>query len=65
MDAESRYAFYCIHKFHWAPSKFDKLPLREKAFVMASIDTRIEDEREQDKRVREVANGRTVTDSHN
>ena len=31
---------FCLQKFGWEPSKFLDLPVRERAFVIASIDTR-------------------------
>lgn len=32
------YAMYALRKFHWKPSEFVSLPLREKAATMAMID---------------------------
>ena len=44
------YAHYCLQKLHKFPHEFLDLPFREKAFVIGSINHRIEDEKkEQDK----------------
>lgn len=44
------YAYYCLHKFHWTPSKFMNLPRNERAFVVAAINKRAkEDKRQMDK----------------
>ena len=45
------YAYYCLHKFHWEPSKFVNLPEREKMFVVAAIDYRVKVEKEQEKKL--------------
>lgn len=39
------YAYYCLHKFEKWPHEFISLPRKEKAFVMAAIDLRIEAEK--------------------
>lgn len=39
------YAYYCLMKFHWEPSKFVNLPFNEKALVIAMIDQRIKEEK--------------------
>jgi hypothetical protein len=39
------YAHYALHKLRILPSKFASLDLNEKAFIMASIEIRIEDEK--------------------
>ena len=41
------YAHYCLQKLHRFPHEFIELPFKEKAFVIASIDIRIENEKEQ------------------
>ena len=38
------YAMYCMHKLGWTPSRFSKLPLREKALVAEMIDERLRQE---------------------
>lgn len=39
-------------KFHWKPSEFAALPLREKAFVVAAIDTKIEVEKKRERELK-------------
>lgn len=40
-------AYYCLHKFHWPPSKFLALPNRERAFITAAVMLRIKTEKKQ------------------
>ena len=35
---------YCINEYHWTPSQYAKLSLKEKALVQATIDIRVEAE---------------------
>lgn len=51
-DGEANYAYYCLHKFHWKPSEFVSLPQREKAFIIASINERIKNEKKQAKSIK-------------
>lgn len=44
-DPEASYAHFCLQKFGWEPSKFLSLPVKERAFVIASIDARCAAER--------------------
>ncbi|MDU2591714.1 MAG: hypothetical protein E7C86_03755 [Paeniclostridium sordellii] len=46
------YAYYCLHKFHWAPSKFANLPLREKALVIEMIDERLKEEKKSQSKIK-------------
>ena len=48
------YAYYCLHKFHWTPSFFMSLNKNERAFVIASINARVEQEEEESKKVGKV-----------
>lgn len=43
----ANYAYYCFHKLKLLPSQFDALPPREKAMVIAFIQTRIEAEKKE------------------
>lgn len=45
-------AYYCLHKLRILPSQFNRLPLREKAFVIASIQLRIEAEKKEAQRLK-------------
>jgi hypothetical protein len=40
-------AYYCLHKFHWEPTKLLKLSREEKAFVMACIQLKAEAEKKE------------------
>lgn len=46
------YAYYCLHKFHWLPSKFNDLDDNEKAFVIAAIQKRQEKEKKEAARLK-------------
>ena len=50
-DGEAAYAHYCLQKFHWLPSFFSELDRNEKAFVIASIDLRVEEEKRKAKEI--------------
>jgi len=47
-DAESNYAYYCLHKLRIRPREFLEMDRKEKAFIIASI--RIKQESEDKKR---------------
>ena len=47
------YAHYCLHKFHKWPSEFLSLPRNERAFVIASIDTKVEDDKEAERKAKQ------------
>ncbi|HAB60565.1 MAG TPA: hypothetical protein DCE48_07655 [Lachnospiraceae bacterium] len=51
-DSESNYAHYCLHKFHILPSEFINLDDNEKAFVIASIRVKIEDEKKEQEKAK-------------
>lgn len=44
------YAHYCLQKLHILPSIFDDLDINEKAFIIASVDIRAEDEKKLSKK---------------
>lgn len=48
-------AHFCLQKLHMLPSEFDRLPMREKAFVIASIQLRVESEKEAMKKAKKRA----------
>lgn len=50
-DPEANYAYYCLHEFHWVPSRFVNMAENEKAFVIAAIDIRLEKEKADRKRM--------------
>lgn len=43
-------AHYCLHKFHWRPTEVLTLSIEEKAFVAASIQIKVDGEKEQEKK---------------
>lgn len=47
-DPEANFAHFCLQKFGWEPSKFLDMPLRERAFVIASINVRCEAEKKRE-----------------
>ena len=40
------YAYYALHKLHMRPREFMEMDMREKAFVIAAIDERIDAEKQ-------------------
>jgi hypothetical protein len=44
-----------LQKFGWEPSKFLNLPVKERAFVIASIKTRCEAEKKQEAELKRKA----------
>lgn len=49
-DSDANYAHYCLHKLHMLPSTFVNLDPYEKAFIIASIDIKVENEKKERKR---------------
>ncbi len=49
---EANYAYYCLHKFHMLPRDFLSLDPYERAFVIAAIDVRIENEEKERKKIK-------------
>ena len=47
MDGEAVYAHYALHRLKTLPSTLVALPLRERAFIYASIDLQIEKEKKE------------------
>ena len=54
-DPEANFAHFCLQKFGWEPSKFLDLPIKEKAFVIASIQVRGEAERKKEAELKQKA----------
>lgn len=48
----SNVAHFCLQKLHILPSDFNKLSTREKAFIIASVQIRIDNEKEALKKVK-------------
>ena len=47
-DPEANFAHFCLQKFGWEPSKFLDLPIKERSFVIASIEVRAESEKKKE-----------------
>lgn len=52
------YAHYCLHEFHWTPSFFMDLDENERAFIIGSIDVKVEKEMEEKKKLERQAKKR-------
>ena len=57
-DAEANYAYYALHKFRWKPSEFLALDPYERAFVIAAINIRVENEKKEADRAKSKARKR-------
>lgn len=51
-DAEANYAHFALQKLHILPSTFANMEMNEKAFVVASIRIRVEDEKKEAKKLK-------------
>ena len=50
-DSEATIAYYCLHELPLTPSAFYALPRRERAFIIAAIDVRVEAEKRKQKEI--------------
>ena len=50
-DGEANYAYYVLHKLHILPSVFLAMGEREKAFVVAAVKVRLEQEKKMRERL--------------
>ena len=57
-DTEATIAFYCLHEFHKFPHEFFDLPRKERAFVIAAINRKIEDDKKRKKEIDRKSRGR-------
>ena len=48
----ANYAFYCLHKLKITPRQFEEMDMYEKAFIIASIDIRVESEKKEAKKTK-------------
>ena len=46
-DSDAVFAHYCLQKLHRFPHEFLNLDFKEKAFVIASIQLRVDDEKKE------------------
>ncbi|NEZ50278.1 hypothetical protein FDB54_11710 [Clostridium botulinum] len=51
-DGEANYAYYALHKLKILPSTLVKMTRKEKAFIYASIDLYVEEEKKNMKKVK-------------
>ncbi len=51
-------AFYCLHEFHKFPHEFLELPRKERAFIIAAINRRIEDDKKKQKEIERKSRSR-------
>ena len=43
--------YYCLHELHMAPSQFYALPRKERAFIIAACEIRVEREKKKQKEI--------------
>lgn len=48
-DIDANIAYYCLHKFHILPSQYIELDEQEKAFLIAAIEIKLENDRKREK----------------
>lgn len=46
------YCMYTVLNFHWTPNQFNNLGRKEKAFVIACIDKRVQAEKEEQMKIK-------------
>lgn len=51
-ESEAVYAHFCLQKLHKFPHEFLNLPFKEKAFVIASVQIRAENEKEEANKIK-------------
>ena len=51
INLEANIAYYFLHELHLTPSAFYALPRRERAFIIAAIDVRVEAEKKKQKEI--------------
>ena len=54
-DGEANYAYYALLKLHILPSVFLEMEEEEKAFVIAAIDLKIENDKKEKKKTEHAA----------
>ena len=48
----ANYAFYCLHKLKITPRQFDEMDRYEKAFIIASIDIKVDSDKKEAKKLK-------------
>ena len=54
-DGEANYAYYAFHKLHILPSQFLEMDEQEKAFVIAAIKIKVENDKKEKKKAESKA----------
>ena len=54
----ANYAYYALHKFHWEPQRFLALDPYERAFVVAAIDIKLEQEKKEASAIKRKSRGK-------
>lgn len=49
---EANIAYYCLHKFHKWPHEFMELDRYEKAFIIAAVQIKVEQDQKESKKIR-------------
>jgi len=52
-DSEANICYYCLHELHILPHVFLSLPRQERAFIIAAINVRIENEKKKEKELKQ------------
>lgn len=53
-DWEANYAYYALHKLHILPSQFLELDEQEKAFIIAAIKLKLENDKKKAKEMKKT-----------
>lgn len=51
-DGLANFAYYCLHKLRITPRQFEEMDTQEKAFIIASIQIRTENEKKEAKKAK-------------
>ncbi|MDE6916307.1 MAG: hypothetical protein K2P39_05860 [Lachnospiraceae bacterium] len=54
-DGEANFAYYALHKLHILPSVFEEMEEQEKAFVIAAIKIKVENDKKEKKKMENKA----------
>ena len=50
-DSDSFLGYYCLHKFHWKPTMLQSMTREEKAFILAAIQIKAENDKKERKKI--------------
>ena len=56
IQLKANICYYCLHEFHILPHVFLSLPRQERAFIIAAINERIENEKKKEKELKQRRN---------